>query len=139
MFDENSGYISVVRGGLPAWQRRRISAHIDANLGGQLRIRDMARKLGYSCSHFSRSFRVTFGIPPCRYVMRRRIELAQTLMLTTPTNLSEIAVACGMSDQSHLSRVFRRFVGDTPHAWRRRGLAAAAPDVCHAVPRRSAS
>jgi AraC-like DNA-binding protein len=110
---------SFVPGGLPAWQRRRISTHIDANLGARIRIKDVARILGFSYSHFTRLFRVSFGVPPHLYVMRRRVELAQTLMLTTPAKLSEIALTCGMSDQSHFTRAFRRIVGDTPHSWRR--------------------
>jgi AraC-like DNA-binding protein len=44
-------------------------------------------------------------------------------MLTTSAPLSEIALSCGMSDQSHFTRSFRRIVGETPHLWRqaRRG------------------
>ena len=112
----------MVPSGLTAWQRRRISTHIDANLGTGIRMKDLATFLCLSYSHFCRLFRISFGIPPHLYVTRRRIELAQTLMLTTPANLSEIALACGMSDQSHLTRLFRRIVGDTPHAWRRSRL-----------------
>ena len=107
------------RNGLAAWQRRRVSTHIDANLGTGILIKDLATLLGCSHSHFCRSFRITFGIPPHLYVTRRRIEFAQTLMLTTPARLSEIALTCGMSDQSHFTRAFRRVVGDTPHVWRR--------------------
>ena len=113
---------AAVRSGLTGWQRRRISTHIDANLGMGIHIKDLATLLGFSHSHFCRSFRVTFGIPPHLYVTRRRIEFAQTLMLTTPARLSEIALTCGMSDQSHFTRAFRRVVGDTPHAWRRSRL-----------------
>jgi AraC family transcriptional regulator len=113
--------------GLTAWQRRRLSAHIDANLGTGLRMKDLATFLCLSYSHFCRQFRISFGIPPHLYVTRRRIELAQTLMLTTPASLSEIALACGMSDQSHLTRVFRRIIGATPHAWRRSRLSGALP------------
>jgi AraC family transcriptional regulator len=109
----------AARSGLAAWQRRRISAHIDANLGAGIRIRDLAQLLGFSHSHFCRAFRLSFGIPPHLYVTRRRIEHAQTLMLTTPAKLSEIALTCGMSDQSHFTRAFRRVVGDTPDSWRR--------------------
>jgi len=112
----------AARSGLAAWQRRRISTHIDANLGTGMRIKDLATLLGFSHSHFCRSFRVSFGIPPHLYLTRRRIELAQTLMLTTPAKLSEIALTCGMSDQSHFTRAFRRIVGDTPHSWRRNRL-----------------
>ena len=107
------------RSGLAAWQRQRVSAHIDSNLGAGIRIRDLAQLLGFSHSHFCRAFRLSYGIPPHLYVTRRRIELAQTLMLTTPAKLSEIALTCGMSDQSHFTRAFRRVVGDTPHSWRR--------------------
>jgi AraC family transcriptional regulator len=130
MLDENSGYNAAsarsppptVYHGLTGWQRRRICAHIDANLGARIRVKDLATHLSLSDSHFSRSFRVSFGIPPHLYITRRRIELAQSLMLTTAANLSEIALTCGMSDQSHLTRLFRRIVGDTPRAWRRRRL-----------------
>jgi AraC family transcriptional regulator len=48
--------------------------------------------------------------------------LAQRLMLTTQEPLSQIALACGMADQAHLSKLFRRGVGETPGAWRRRSL-----------------
>jgi AraC-like DNA-binding protein len=53
------------------------------------------------------------------YVLRRRIELAQGLMLTTSEPLSSIAVNCGMCDQSHFTRSFHRIVGETPYTWRR--------------------
>ena len=112
----------TARSGLAAWQRRRVSTHIDANLSSGILIKDLAKLLGFSHSHFCRSFRVSFGIPPHLYVTRRRIELAQALMLTTPAKLSEIALTCGMSDQSHFTRAFRRIVGVTPHAWRRTRL-----------------
>jgi AraC-like DNA-binding protein len=39
-------------------------------------------------------------------------------MLTTGASLSEIALSCGMSDQSHFTRSFRRIVGETPSSWR---------------------
>jgi AraC family transcriptional regulator len=50
-------------------------------------------------------------------------------MLTTEDPLSQIALACGMADQAHLSKLFRRGVGETPSAWRRRSLTDAEPDT----------
>ncbi|MBV8472677.1 MAG: helix-turn-helix transcriptional regulator, partial [Hyphomicrobiales bacterium] len=41
------------------------------------------------------------------------------LLLTTETPISEIALACGLTDQSHLTRIFKRSVGMPPAAWRR--------------------
>jgi transcriptional regulator GlxA family with amidase domain len=51
--------------------------------------------------------------------MRRRVHRAQGLMLTTTESLSQIAVQCGMADQAHFCKLFRRLVGESPNAWRR--------------------
>ena len=109
----------VIRGGLPAWQMRRVIAHVEANLSRRIPVRELARLLSLSASHFCRAFKCTFGTSPRDYVMRRRIEVAQGLMLTTSEPLSSIAVRCGMCDQPHFTRSFHRIVGETPYTWRR--------------------
>jgi AraC family transcriptional regulator len=109
---------SALRGGLAPWQARRIAAHIDVNLAAQIRIKDLATLVGISTSHFCRIFKCTFGTSVRAWIGRRRIEVAQSLMIATRAPLSEIAVSCGMSDQSHFTRAFRRVVGQTPHLWR---------------------
>ena len=109
----------VARGGLPAWQARRVFTHVEANLSGKIRIKELARLLGLSASHFCRAFKSMLGVSPREYVIRRRIEVAKGLMLTTSEPLSAIAAQCGMCDQSHFTRSFRRIVGETPHMWRR--------------------
>jgi AraC family transcriptional regulator len=106
------------RGGLAAWQSRRLAAHVEANLTGKIIIRDLAASLDMSVGHFCRAFKHTFGMPARIWIRHRRIELAQGLMLTTDASLCEIALSCGMSDQSHFTRSFRRIVGETPSSWR---------------------
>jgi AraC family transcriptional regulator len=109
----------VIRGGLPAWQTRKVIAHVQANLSRRIPVKELARLLGLSASHFCRAFKCTFGASPRQYVLRRRVEVAQGLMLTTSEPLSSIAVSCGMCDQPHFTRSFHRVVGETPYAWRR--------------------
>jgi AraC family transcriptional regulator len=109
----------VVRGGLPAWQTRRVIAHVETNLSRRIPVQELARLLGLSASHFCRAFKCAFGASPRDYVLRRRMEVAQGLMLTTSEPLSSIAVNCGMCDQQHFTRSFRRIVGETPSTWRR--------------------
>jgi AraC-like DNA-binding protein len=58
-------------------------------------------------------------VPAHIWIRRRRIEFAQSLMLTTDAPLSEIALSCGLGDQSNFTRLFRRIVGETPSSWRR--------------------
>jgi AraC family transcriptional regulator len=109
----------VARGGLTAWQTRRLIAHVDANFARRIRVAELAELLGLSTSHFSRAFKRAFGVSPHTYVLRRRIEVAQGLMLTTCEPLSSIALTCGMCDQSHFTNTFHRIVGETPDSWRR--------------------
>jgi AraC-like DNA-binding protein len=107
------------RGGLAPWQRQRVARHIEENLEGPVHLEAMAAVAARSVCYFSRAFKVTFGETPHAYVMRRRVRRAQDLMLTSDEPLSHIALACGFADQAHLSRLFRREVGQTPSAWRR--------------------
>lgn len=108
-----------VRGGLAPWQVRRVAEHIDANLAASLRLGDLAKLVKLSHSHFCRAFKESFGQPAHSYVMNRRLEVAQGLMLTTTDPLSRIAATCGMADQAHFCKRFRRLVGEPPNAWRR--------------------
>lgn len=114
------------RGGLAPWQIRRVTTHIEANLDTTIRIKDLATAIKLSSSHFQRAFRKNFDDSPHRYVMRRRMERAQDMMLTTDASLKQIAVDCGLADQAHFNKLFRRFVGETPSAWRRARARAAA-------------
>lgn len=106
-------------GGLAPWQANRVKAYIAANLGDAITVDDLAALAGLSASYFSRAFRATFGETPYAHVLRQRIDRACHLMLAGDEPLSQIAVACGLADQSHFTRLFRRFRGTTPHAWRR--------------------
>lgn len=119
----------VVRGGLSPWQIRKVTSHVEANLDQPIRNEDLAMIVRLNPSHFGRAFRNSFGEPPHEYVIRRRVERAQGLMLSTDAPLSEIALDCGMADQAHLSRLFRRVVGETPRAWRRARVGAPAECV----------
>jgi AraC-like DNA-binding protein len=107
------------RGGLAPWQVCRVEAFVDAHLAGGLRIDEAAAVARLSASYFSRAFKATFGVTFCAYALGKRIERAQRLLLTTDDPISSIALACGLADQSHLTRLFSRNVGLPPHAWRR--------------------
>ena len=118
---------SFPRGGLAPWQIRRVSTYIDTHLDLTIGTTDLARLAQLSVFHFCRAFRVSFDESPHTYVMRRRIERAQGMMLQTNSSLAQIAIECGLADQAHLNKSFRRFVGQSPGAWRR---ARTAPPRC---------
>ncbi|AGS25926.1 AraC family transcriptional regulator protein (plasmid) [Rhizobium etli] len=109
----------VVRGGLAPWQYKKVLNFVEEHLSETVKIDELADLVRLSGSHFSRAFRATVGQSPYDYVLSRRMAFAKELMATTDASLSQIALECGMSDQAHLCKVFRRTFGTTPNAWRK--------------------
>jgi AraC family transcriptional regulator len=109
----------TARGGLAPWQMLRVRAFIDNNLHRSIHIRDLSAVAQRSPAYFCRKFKLAVGEPPHAYVMRRRLERACHLMVTSAASLSEIALSVGLSDQAHLGRLFRAAFGQSPASWRR--------------------
>jgi AraC-like DNA-binding protein len=116
-FERSSGHDG--RRAMLGWQIRRVSDYIDAHLGGRILVSDLSAIAQRSEAHFARAFKMTFGVSPHAYMLRRRVERASHLMLVSDNSLSDIALACGMADQAHLCKIFRQLTGQTPAAWRR--------------------
>jgi AraC-like DNA-binding protein len=114
-----SGAAGSITGGLAAWQVGRVRAYIDSNLHRTIHIRDLSAVARRSPAHFSRKFKLAVGDSPHAYVVRRRLERACHLMMTSAEPLSEIALSVGFSDQAHLCRLFRQAFGRSPANWRR--------------------
>ena len=110
---ENAGR-SESRGGLLAWQLNRMVDYIETHLADRIAAADLASLIHVSVGKLFRAFKVSVGVSPLRYVTRRRIERACTLMKTTRDPLSQVAVACGLCDQAHLYRLFQREIGMGP-------------------------
>ncbi|PRX24135.1 AraC-like DNA-binding protein [Paraburkholderia sp. BL18I3N2] len=109
--------LRTFKGGLSARQLARAKELIDANLSGALSVETLARECGMSPNHFSRAFKQSSGVPPHRWLLLRRVEVAMSLMERGELSMREVAAATGFADQSHLIRVFSRIVGLTPKAW----------------------
>jgi AraC family transcriptional regulator len=107
------------RGGLANWRAKRALAYIEEHLGSKIEIGKVADCVALSKSHFSRVFKQSLGSSPTAYVSTRRVERAKLMISSTRERLSDIALACGFADQSHLNRCFRRIVGISPGVWRR--------------------
>jgi AraC family transcriptional regulator len=107
------------RGGLAAWQESRAKQMIDSQLDGGVSLDVLASECGLSTSHFIRAFRISVGIAPHQWLMRRRIDQALNLLRDRSLSLSQIALACGFADQSHFTRSFTAAIGESPGAYRR--------------------
>jgi transcriptional regulator GlxA family with amidase domain len=119
------------RAGLAGWQILRVQGYIDSNLHRTIHTRDLSAVARRSPSHFSRAFKQAVGESPHAYVLRKRLERACHLMVTSPAPLIEIALNVGFSDQAHLSRSFKRAFGQGPASWRReRGILGERASQC---------
>jgi transcriptional regulator GlxA family with amidase domain len=92
---------------------------LQQHLDGEIKLAKLAEECRLSVSHFTRSFRTTFGTSAHRYLILHRIEIAKVLLSETNNSLVEIAAQTGFSDQAAFTRTFAALVGATPAKWRR--------------------
>ena len=108
------------KGGMTRLQANRAKEFLAAHCADDFSLVDAARACGLSRGHFTKAFRVATGLTPHQWLQRYRIDKAKDQLLDPALTIADIAASCGFADQSHLTRVFSRLVGDSPAAWRRR-------------------
>ena len=107
------------RGGLPPVLQNRICGFIEEHIGEKISLGALSTMAGLSPNHFARAFQRSMGMPPHRYVLQRRLDHVGQMLRETRLPLSQIALAAGFADQSHLARHFRRLTGVPPSLVRR--------------------
>ncbi|WP_081761959.1 helix-turn-helix domain-containing protein [Saccharomonospora piscinae] len=100
---------------------------MDREFARPLDVAALARIALMSSSHFTRSFRVTFGETPHRYLQRRRIERATALLRSPSITVTDVAARVGFDSLGTFSRTFRAVVGVSPTEYRARTRPVAAP------------
>lgn len=103
---------------LPGHVLRRVIERM-RSFTSDLSLQALANESGYSRVHFVRMFRATTGYSPHTYLVNLKLERVRELLKKPSLSLIDIALDCGFSSHSHLSRVFHKFVGVTPSAYRR--------------------
>ena len=90
-----------------------VRAYLEAHCTRVVTLAELARLTGFSQFHVCRLFRDAVGVPPYAYLVRARLARARR-MIAAGEPLSTVAYATGFSDQSHLTRHFKRAFGVTP-------------------------
>lgn len=99
-------------------QLNDIRAFVEAHLGDNFTVADMAAIAHFSPAHFARAFKSTVGQPPHRYVMQQRIEKAKQLLAITRLPITEVGLSVGFQNKSHFAAQFHKFVGVSPKVYR---------------------
>jgi AraC family transcriptional regulator len=108
-----------LRGGLPARQQKRLAEFIDEHLAEDVSLATLAGLVDLSLYHFARAFKQSFGVPPHRYHMDRRMDRAKNLLRRSEFSVTQIGNQIGFRETSSFTRAYRNFTGVTPSNYRR--------------------
>ena len=92
--------------------------YIQQHISDVITIDDLADKACLTKSHLIRSFSRTMGITPLQYILRKKIQHAQSLLLSTDMTVNRISEATGFNDVSYFIRLFKKNIGFTPQEYR---------------------
>ncbi len=101
------------RDGVDHGPAESLKAELDRRPFEPHRLRDLASRLRWTEHHLIRSFTSTYGLPPHRYLISRRIDEARRQLLDGVPP-ADVAVNVGFYDQAHLGRHFKAHTGTTP-------------------------
>jgi AraC family transcriptional regulator len=107
-----------IQGGLAAWRRQRVAVYIEEHLAAPIPLATLAQIVHLSPAYFCRAFRQSFGMPPQRYQIARRIERAKMLLAARTASVTDIGLTVGYNATGAFSTAFRRLTGLTPSAYR---------------------
>jgi AraC family transcriptional regulator len=114
-----SSVAPVLRGGLAGWQKKKVADYIEEHLNENIPLQELAAIAQLSPYHFARAFKQSFGTPPHRYHMSRRMERAKTMLEVPARTVTEVGLMLGFAETSSFTTSFRRSVGVTPSDYRR--------------------
>ena len=94
-----------------------VKNYVKENIARKITLSDIAWNLHCSTVTLTEHFRREFGISIMQYVMKKRMELAESIMEKRQLSLGEIAITCGFSDVEYFSRCFKKHHGASPREW----------------------
>jgi len=95
-----------------------ILIYLSKNLAEPIDWGELARKAGMSAATFRRHWLGRVGVPPARFLMRRRMDEAARLLATSKEPVNVVALSTGYADALHFSRVFRQHFRVSPTEYR---------------------
>jgi AraC family transcriptional regulator len=107
-----------LRGGLPVWQQKRVVEFIEEHLAEDVSLLTLAELVDLSVYHFARAFKQSFGVPPHRFHMDRRMDRARSLLQRPALSVTQIGIQIGFRETSSFTRAFRKITGLTPTEYR---------------------
>lgn len=112
----------------PVWLSKVIDL-LHAEFQQKLSMEEIANEAGVHPVHLAKVFRQFNRVTISEYQHQLRVQFACKLLTELDTNLAEIALSAGFSDQSHFTRIFHRTTGMTPNAFRKMSMPSSIPNI----------
>lgn len=119
MLGEGHRLFRAVSGRKPPRWLNEVTEHLRARFAETSRLNDLARMVSVHPVHLAQAFRHHHRCTVGEYVRQLRLEFACRQLITSGMPLSEVALRCGFSDQSHFTRTFKRHTGMSPSQFRK--------------------
>ena len=103
---------------------RRVKEYINAHYTEEIRLEDIAAELSFSIPYISHTFKSVTGCSPVQYMIRCRIGLAVTLLISSDLSVTQVATTVGYDNTNHFQTLFKNLVGTTPLQYRKKYLSA---------------
>ena len=94
---------------------------IGSDYAADIDERELARSVGMSYSHFSRSFKRVSGMTFKRYLNLTRVNKAEQMLYTGKDSITDVAARCGFNSTSYFIKTYKSITGKTPYSTRRKG------------------
>lgn len=98
----------------------KVLDYAQQHISSVVTVEELADKACLTKSYLIRSFRQSMGITPLQYVIRKKMQHAQTLLLGSELSIRQVSEAVGFTDVSYFIRLFRKNIGFTPQEYRKR-------------------
>ncbi|SFI27982.1 AraC-type DNA-binding protein [Paenibacillus sp. UNC496MF] len=95
-----------------------IQSYIDTHMESGLRVEDLAKAAHLHPNYFIAYFKKQFGVPPLKYISRRRADKAKILLSTTSLSIKDVADQTGFKETNHFAKFFRKETGQSPSEYR---------------------
>lgn len=116
--ETNGKSVRNIVGGLHPSQEQAIKHYLSANLTERTTLAAVAERCGISRGYLIRAFALTTGTTPHKWLLTIKLQKARRMLAASDIAIAEVALVCGFSDQSHLTRHFSRHFKQSPANWR---------------------
>ena len=111
--DENGNLVSFLRN-IHSDRKKNLMLLMEENFNKPLTVEEFASLSGRSLTTFKKEFRTIYNLPPKRWVTRKRLERAYSLLSTVEKNVTEVCFEVGFENLSYFTQLFKQNFGITP-------------------------